>query len=102
MGDGSSKTSSALDHEVLLVGYGEERGLKYWIVQNSWGADWGENGFIRLRRHHTEPCVKDAFDPRFRNCGESGIFADMTYPEGVFRHGRQRRLNTDEGATILL
>lgn len=38
------------DHSVLLVGYGEERGEKYWVIQNSWGANWGDSGFFKMAR----------------------------------------------------
>jgi cathepsin F len=45
----ASDCSNSLDHCVQLVGYDMTQSTPFWIVRNSWGTDWGENGYIRLQ-----------------------------------------------------
>jgi cathepsin C len=39
-----------VDHAVLVTGWGEENGVKYWTLQNSWDNYWGEDGYMRIAR----------------------------------------------------
>ena len=40
------------DHAVVAVGWGtdESIGEDYWLIKNSWGAAWGEDGYIKIKR----------------------------------------------------
>ena len=58
-----------LDHGVVAVGYGTDAGKDYYKVKNSWGASWGEAGYIRLGRGAS-----------FGTNGQCGILMDPSYP----------------------
>ena len=48
----SCSENCVVDHSLLLVGYDENS----WLLKNSWGEDWGENGYIRISRRYNEDC----------------------------------------------
>lgn len=92
---------SVVNHAVLAVGYGHDAASdkKYWLIRNSWGTDWGENGFIRVERHTVDSdyCGTDnkPKDGVFCDdapasvpvCGMCGITSDSVYPSITLASG---------------
>jgi cathepsin L len=55
--DTCNSNCGSVNHGVVVVGYGTdpEQG-DFWLLKNSWGADWGEAGYIRLARNRGNNC----------------------------------------------
>jgi cathepsin L len=88
--DGCDQSSPDVDHAVVLAGYGTDAGQDYWIVRNSWGPSWGEEGYIRLARSATPKCGTDSTPEHgsgcdggpktVQACGQCSILFDSCYP----------------------
>ncbi len=106
----SNSTSRDINHVVVVYGYGsevttdpetgKENSQDYWLVRNSWGPLWGEDGYIRLKRDSnaaTDDCKPDTtpedgiacvgpddsiVPPVVDVCGTSGVLYDALYPTG--------------------
>ena len=60
-----------LDHGVLIVGYGYDNksGNDYWLVKNSWGDTWGDQGYVKIQRTNST-----------NSSGTCGIAISASYP----------------------
>jgi len=89
-----------LNHAVILNGYGETKvpdghQVFYWLVRNSWGPRWGEQGYMRIRRYpgaepkgiDTDPLAGSGCPggpPNITVYGECGLLTYPSYPTGAF------------------
>lgn len=64
----TGECGTSLDHGVVVVGYGSENGMDYWVVRNSWGTGWGEDGYFKMQRNVRTPT------------GKCGITMEASYP----------------------
>ncbi|CAJ1014659.1 Papain family cysteine protease/Peptidase C1-like family [Leishmania utingensis] len=48
-----------LNHGVLLVGYNMTGEVPYWLIKNSWGENWGEKGYVRVRKGTNECLIQE-------------------------------------------
>jgi len=86
---------AVINHAVVAEGYGEQDGNKYYLIKNSWGPDWGEEGYIKLHRFDEdnahcgvdkdpEKGIACENGPAFVNvCGMCGVLYDVTFPRGA-------------------
>lgn len=65
----SKECGTRLNHAALIIGWGKEVSTHYWIVKNSFGTSWGEDGYFRVERSLTK-----------RGDGICGIMMDSSYP----------------------
>jgi cathepsin L len=89
--NGCSK-DAIVNHAVVMSGYGVDGTMKFWKIQNSWGADWGEAGSMRIVRHEDEgawcgvdkePEMGSACKPypaEVPVCGSCGILYESVLP----------------------
>jgi cathepsin L len=101
-----SSDDSVVNHAVVLAGYGvdEDTNEKYYLIRNSWGEDFGENGYIRVKRTDDDStnCREDkdplvgiacALDENGESlnvqpvtvCGNSAVLFDVSYPVGAHK-----------------
>jgi len=106
---------TVVNHAVLAVGYGRDQSSEksYWTIRNSWGGDWGENGFMRVERHMNdndycgvdnkpqEGVFCEGAPASVPVCGMCGITSDSSYPSvhpaKSLSHHRKLRSKLAEG-----
>jgi C1A family cysteine protease len=72
----TGKCGTNLDHGVALVGYGNENGIDYYILRNSWGESWGSDGYMFLGKGN-DPATNKPYN---EGKGQCGVLGEGSYP----------------------
>ncbi|CAO4377052.1 unnamed protein product [Caenorhabditis nigoni] len=56
-------------HAVKIIGWGIQNGAPYWLMANSWGPYWGENGFFKMLRGVDECGIESTIVAGKPDCG---------------------------------
>ena len=68
----STDSVTAINHAAVIVGWGTDEATKkpYWLIKNSYGVDWGEDGYVRIAMELTEGGAY----------GACGLYSEQNYP----------------------
>ncbi|CAL6019505.1 Cathepsin_L [Hexamita inflata] len=86
-------TSFSMNHAVTLVGYGRKEGKEVWIIKNSYGAGWGQQGYFFIEIGSNSFCIEhNAYTlvPKYYNVSET-----TAYPRGNMVRGLAHTLDCD-------